>query len=56
MTDQKDQIITDITEAFDPAYYRSEKPEDMETYGENFDGVEDTVIRMVLDAQKCERQ
>ena len=54
MSDQEDQTITDITditEVINPEFYRSIKPEDIETYGEKFEGVEDTVIRMVLGAQ-----
>ena len=51
MRDQDDQTITDFTEVIDSEFYRSKKPEDIETYGEKFEGVEDTVIRMVLDSQ-----
>ena len=51
MSDQEDQTITDFTEVVNPEFYRSKKPEDIETYGEEFEGVEDTVIRMVLDTQ-----
>jgi len=51
MSNEEDQAITDITEVINPEFYRSTKPEEIETYGEKFEGVEDTVIRMVLDAQ-----
>ena len=52
MRDQEDQTITDFTEVIDSEFYRSKKPEDIETYGEKFEGVEDTVIRMVLTLNK----
>ena len=51
MSKQEDLTLNDITEVIDPAFYQLTKPQDIENYGEDFEGVDDTVIRMVLDAQ-----
>ena len=51
MNDHEGETITDVIEVIDKDFYSSKKPEELETYGEDFNDVEDTVIRMILDSQ-----
>ena len=46
-----DMTIAEIAQMVDEDIYASEEPEDFDFIGDDYYGEEDTVIRMILEAQ-----